>query len=145
MLSLNIWSLNQGSTVPDLKIQFISVWSQKPKSVAWLLKLFFLGEGTPESYHKMQIVRELLSASCIYCLIFHVVWFIALLKCSVIFFLLDFWPVIHHQVLQRGSTKRMKPCPCTNLSIYKITLLATNITLMYFKFNFNFSCNIYVL
>ena len=40
--------------------------SQKPKGVAWLLKLFFLGQSTLESYHKMQIVRELLSASCRY-------------------------------------------------------------------------------
>ena len=52
------WYNRSPCTVPHLEVQFISVWSQTAKGVAWLLIALLAGQSTLKLYYKMQIDRE---------------------------------------------------------------------------------------
>ena len=43
--------------VTNLKIQSLSVWSQKSKGVAWVLSVFLLDQNNHKSLHKRQKIR----------------------------------------------------------------------------------------
>ena len=51
-LELGVWDIKT-----HLKIQSISLWNQKPKGLAWVLRVLILGQSNLKSLHKRQKSR----------------------------------------------------------------------------------------